>query len=169
MKFHPILLMLLVSSLFNMVAVHAADKLTKKIRRDGRYEAVVMTAATPDFDKANWFLPKPDGTYDAGADTAAKVLAHFHLQDKDRTKEGILVTSYTHSIPETPKEKKLMSLHLLKIYKHKPWRDAENKLVDELVTACTKEGIPVWINTTMDMADLFSVKLLTDPKLTLKK
>lgn len=147
----------------------AADKLTKKIRRDGRYEAVVLTVATPNFDKATWFLPKPDGTYDAGADTAAEVLAHFHRQDKDRIKEGILLNSNTHSIPDSPKEKKLMSLHLLKIYSLKTWRDAENKLVNELVVACNKEGIPVWINTTNDMADLFSVKLLTDPKLTLKK
>ena len=147
----------------------AADKPTKKIRRDGRYEAVVLTEANPNFDKANWFLPKPDGTYDAAAHTAAEVLAHFHHQDKDRTKEGILIHSNTHSIPDTPKEKKLMSLHLLKIYGHKPWRDAENKLVDELVTACNKEGIPVWINLTNDKADLFSVRLLTDPLLTLKK
>jgi hypothetical protein len=151
------------------LAAAAADKLTKKIRMDGRYIAVVMTVATPNFDKATWFLPKPNGTYDAGADTAAEVLAHFHRQDKDRTKDGILLNSYTHSIPDTPKEKKLMSLHLLKIYGLKTWRDAENKLVDELVAACNKEGIPVWINTTMDMGDLFSVKLLTDPKLTLKK
>ncbi len=169
MKFHPILLMLFVSSLFHAGAVHAADKITKKIHREGRYIAVVMTVATPNFDQASWFLPKPEGTYDAGADNAAEVLAHFHRQDKARTKEGILVNSYTHSIPDTPKEKKMMSLHLLKIYSLKAWRDAENRLVDELVAACNQEGIPVWINTTMEMGDLFSVKLLTDPKLTLKK
>ena len=55
-------------------------------------------------------------------------------------------------------------------YRLKAWRDAENKLVEALVTEANKEGVPVWINTTRYVGNrVATFQLLTDPKLTLKK
>ena len=164
MKFYPIFLILLLSSLFDVCAVESP---IKKIRAKEKYSAV--TTSAPSLDLASWFIPNEAGTFDAGCSNAVEVLAHYRTKPVQFIKDGIFVVSYTHSIPLTDKEKKKMSPHLLMLVQHKPWRDAENKLVDELVTAANKEGIPVWINVTMDMAGLYPNKLLTDPKLTLKK
>ncbi len=164
MKFPLIILMLLVSGL---VSVRAVEPPTKKIRTKEKYTAVTMTA--PSLDSASWFIPNEEGTFDAGFKNAAEVMAHYRTKPVQYIKDGIFVVSYTHSIPLTDKEKKKMSPHLLMLVQHKPWRDAENKLVDELVAAANKEGVPVWINVTMDMKGLYPSKLLTDPKLTLKK
>lgn len=150
-----------------LTVLNAAEPPTKKVRGNERYTAVTLTPVTQ--DASSWFIPNEQGSYELGADTAAEVIAHYHTKPASWTKDGIFVVSYTHSIPLSDKEKKIMSAHILKLVQHQPWRDAENKLVDELVAAANKEGIPVWINVTNDMGGLFTVKLLTDPTLTLKK
>lgn len=162
---HSLLLLLCIS--WCLPASNAAEPPTKKVRSNEKYTAVTMTPVSQ--DSSSWFIPNEQGSYEMGADTAAEVIAHYRTKPAQRIKDGIFVVSYTHSIPQTDKEKKIMSAHILKLIQHQPWREAENKLVDELVAAANKEGIPVWINVTNDMAGLYQNKLLTDPKLTLKK
>jgi hypothetical protein len=167
MKRHPILLILLVSSLLHLTVLHAGDAPTRTMSFLGKYQAVTMSAVT--LDAATWFIPNEDGKFEAGFKHADEVIAHYLTKPAERISDGIFVVSYTHSIPLTDEEKKRMSPHLLKLVEHKPWRDAENKLVDELVAAANKEGIAVWINVTLNMAGQYQNKLLTDPKMTRRK
>ncbi|WP_395736228.1 hypothetical protein [Prosthecobacter sp.] len=167
MKPHTTLLILLVGFVFHLTALHAEEVPTMTMSFLGKYQAVTMTAVS--LDSASWFVPNEDGKYEAGFDHADELIAHYRTKPAERISDGIFVVSYTHSIPFTEEEKKRMSPHLLKLSQHKPWRDAENKLVDELVAAANKEGIPVWINTSLNMAGTYQNKLLTDPKLTLRK
>jgi hypothetical protein len=63
-----------------------------------------------------------------------------------------------------------MNPQLTKLYRLKEWREAENKLVADLVAEANKQGVPVWINLTRFVGNrLATFQLLTDPKLTLKK
>ena len=150
-------------------ALTAAEPPTKRLRLDECYH--VWTASNSDpFDEAHWLIFNRQGKYDASPDTPAQVVDHYRKQDPKFSKNGIIVFSNTHSIPDTKDETKTMNPHMAKLYRLKVWRDAENKLVEELVLEANKQGVPVWINLTRRVGDrLATFQLLTDPKLTLKK
>lgn len=161
-------LLLLVFSFF-LSPAGAADKPVTKRMRWGYY--YVTPRWTNDaFSDAEWWIPNRNGRYDASPKTGAGVITHYRLQDPDWTKNGVIVISPFHSIPDTKNEQKAINDFQLKLYRLKEWREAEDKLVNELVVEANKQGVPVWINTTRYVGNqMATFQLLTDPKLTLKK
>ncbi|WP_377167128.1 hypothetical protein [Prosthecobacter fluviatilis] len=160
------MLLLLTCCLMN-VAAEAGEVMTQRVASNEKYTAVTMS--DPSLNLASWFVPNELGRYDKGFTKAADLIEHFRRQPAERTDMGIFVVSYTHSVVLNEESKKRMSSHLLRLLDYKPWREAENELVQELVDAANREGIPVWINFTNDMRGPYPNKLLTDPKRTLKK
>ncbi len=166
MSLNSKLFLLLVGSFLN-VAAWAGEVKTMKIHVNEKYTAVTMSA--PSLNSATWFVPNEKGAIDKGFKNAADLIEHYRSKPAERIDDGIFIMSYTHSIVLNDEAKKRMSSHLLRLIDYKPWRVAENQLVQELVDAANKEGIPVWINFTNDLTGYYPNKLLTDPKLTLKK
>lgn len=148
----------------------AADKpVTKRLRMDECFNAHTNVAAET-LDAANWMIFNQQGRLEDMPETPAALIALYRAHDPKRTRNGVIVFSNTHSIPDEKKETESMSPQLTKLYRLKAWRDAENKLVEALVTEANKEGVPVWINTTRYVGNrVATFQLLTDPKLTLKK
>lgn len=157
----------LLSLLFVVPTVIAADAPVKRVRFDLELYSAHASLAVD--NSASWIVFNTRGTYDAGPNNAAELLVHYKGVPDKRKKNGLLVCSHTHSVPLTEKEKKFMTPHVIGRFANKEWRDNENKLVEELVALANKEGVPVWINITSDFRGVVSFKLLTDPKLTLKK
>lgn len=150
-------------------ALAAAEPPTKKLRLDECYN-VWTGPATEALDEAKWMIFNRQGRFDASPETPAGVLDHYRKQDPKFSKNGIIVFSNSHSIPDTKKETETMNPQIAKLFRLKAWRDAENKLVKELVAEANKQGVPVWINLTRFVGNrLATFQLLTDPKLTLKK
>jgi hypothetical protein len=148
----------------------AADKpVTKRLRLDECFNAHTNVAAET-LDAANWMIFNQQGRLEDMPETPAALIALYRAHDPKRTRNGIIVFSNTHSIPDEKNETKTMSPQLAKLYRLKAWRDAENKLVEALVTEANREGLPVWINTTRYVGNrVATFQLLTDPKLTLNK
>ncbi|MFM2167761.1 MAG: hypothetical protein RIS79_2132 [Verrucomicrobiota bacterium] len=160
--------LLLVAVLFTGF-LPAAEPPSKRLRLDECYH-VWTGPATEALDEAKWMIFDRQGRFDASPDTAAAVLDHYRKQDPKLTKHGLIVFSNSHSIPDTREETKTMNPQLTKLYRLKEWREAENKLVADLVAEANKQGVPVWINLTRFVGNrLATFQLLTDPKLTLKK
>jgi len=160
------LLLSLATFIFVVTNVSAADPPTRRVRLNEFYTVIPM-ATTAQMDVAQWIVANPQqGNH--RADNASRLLAHFQSLPAKDQKNGIFVYSSTHSIELTDKEKTKVAPRQLELLNHKVWREAENKLVDELVVAANTEGGPVWI-LQRGSGELHTYKLLTDPKLTLKK
>ena len=162
-------LLLLVFNLF-LSPVGAADKpVTKKMRLDEFFSANTNVASEK-LDEANWMIFNLKGRLEAMPETPAALITLYRADEPKRTRNGIIVFSNTHSIPDTKAETESMGPQLAKLYRLKEWREAENKLVEALVAEANKEGIPVWVNATRYVGNrLATFQLLTDPKLILKK
>ncbi len=146
--------------------VSAADAPTKRVRLNEFY-TVIPTATTAQMDIAAWIAANPQqGNH--RAESASQLLTHFKSQPAKNLKNGIFVYSSTHSLELTDKEKASAAPRLLDLMNNKVWREAENKLIDALVAASNTEGVPVWV-LLRGTGELHTYKLLTDPKLTLKK
>ena len=151
------------------LSLHAAEPVTKRLRMDECYN-IRSNPSSEALDEANWLIFNRQGKFDASPDTPAAVIDHYRKQDPKFSKNGILIYSISHSIPDTKKETETMNPQVAKLYRLKSWRDAENKLVEDLVTEANKQGVPVWVTTTRFVGNrLATFQLLTDPKLTLKK
>lgn len=162
-------LLLLVFSLFLNPAGAADKPVTKRMRLDECFN-VCTDPSTVALDEAHWMIFDRQGHFESRPETPAEVIDQYRKHDPKRTKNGIIVFSNTHSIPDKKEETKTMSAQLTKMYRLKAWREAENKLVDSLVAEANKEGIAVWINTTRYVGNrVATFQLLTDPNLTLKK
>jgi hypothetical protein len=159
-RFHGIL------ALLWCLHLQAADAPTKRARLNEFYTVVPM-AATPQMDTANWMVTD-QAAGNPTADTAAALIAHFKKMPAKEQKDGMFIYSATHSIELTDKKQNRLPQRQQELLNDKVWRAAENKLVDELVAAANKEGIPVWV-LFRATGELHTYKLLTDPKLTLKK
>lgn len=153
---------------FFALSLHAAEPVTKRLHMDECY--TISTAANEALDEGHWLIFNRLGKFDASLDTAVQAIDHYRKQDPKFSKNGIIIHSNTHSIPDTKKETETMNPQVAKLYRLKSWRDAENKLVEELVAEANKQGVPVWVNTTRFVGNrLATFQLLTDPNLTLKK
>ncbi|HBJ82716.1 MAG TPA: hypothetical protein DDZ88_02350 [Verrucomicrobiales bacterium] len=151
---------------FFATSIIAADAPTKRVRLNEFYTVIPM-ATSPQMDVANWMVANQQQG-NPSADSADQLLANFKSQAVKDLKNGIFVYSITHSVELTDKEKAKAAPRQLELLNDKVWREAENKLVSELVTAANTEGIPVWA-LLRGTGELHTYKLLTDPKLTLKK
>jgi hypothetical protein len=101
--------------------------------------------------KATWIDFNRQGDFEAGPENGEEVLEHFARKPETLRKRGIFVYSKTHSVPFTEKEKRQMTSYLQKLHQNPQWRESENALVQELVTACQEKEIPVWINISSDI------------------
>jgi|GEM_PF-4400641 len=146
--------------------LQAADVPTKRARLNEFYTAIPM-ATSPQMNVANWMVAH-QAQGNLSADTAAQLIIHFKAQPAKDQKNGIFIYSATYSIELTDKEKTKLPQRQKELLDDKVWRAAENKLVEELVAGANKEGIPVWV-LVRGTGELYTYKLLTDPKLTLKK
>lgn len=148
----------------------AADKpVTRRLRMDECFH-VWVTPANEACDEAHWMIFNDQNRFEASPETPAALITYYRGVEATRTKNGLIIYSKTHSIPDEKDEIKTMNAFQLKLYRLKAWRDAENKLLETLVTEANKEGVPVWINTTRYVGNrVATFQLLTDPKLTLKK
>ncbi|MFO1482152.1 MAG: hypothetical protein U1F71_02200 [Verrucomicrobiaceae bacterium] len=144
----------------------AADPPTKRVRLNENFTIIPM-ATSAAMDAANWMVANQQQG-NPTSDTAAQLLAQFKALPPKDQKNGIFIYSITHSIQLTDKEKAKAAPRQLEMLNDKVWRGAENKLVDELVTAANSAGTPVWV-LVEGTGELHTYKLLTDPKLTLKK
>jgi hypothetical protein len=162
-------MVLLAFSLLSSPAGAVDKPVTKRLRMDECFH-VWVSPANEACDEAKWMIFSQDNRFEASPDTCAALIAYYRGKDAKFTKNGLILFSNSHSIPDEKDETKTMSPFLLKLYRLKAWRDAENKLVEALVTEANKEGVPVWINTTRYVGNrVATFQLLTDPKLTLKK
>lgn len=151
---------------FFVTNIAVADAPTKRVRLNEFYTVIPM-ATSPQMDVANWMVSNQQQG-NPGADSAAQLLANFKAQGAKSLKNGIFIYSATHSIELTDKEKAKAAPRQLELLNNKTWRDAENKLVNELVVSANIEGIPVWV-LVRGSGEFHTYKLLSDPKLTLKK
>ena len=158
--------LLLTLIVFHATCIIAADAPTKRVRLNEFYTVIPMSTS-PQMDSANWIVADQEQG-NSSVDSAVELLANFKSQPAKNKKNGIFVYSITHSFELTEKEKTRAAPRLIEMLNDKVWREAENKLVSELVTAANTEGIPVW-TLLRGTGEFHTYKLLTDPKLTLKK
>lgn len=152
--------------LFLGLHLQAADAPTKRARLN-EYYTVVPMATSPQMDTAQWMVTD-QAAGNPTAETAVDLITHFKTTPVKDQKDGIFIYSATHSIELTDKMKDRLPQRQQELLDDKVWRAAENKLVDGLVAAANTDGIPVWV-LVRGTGDLHTYKLLTDPKLTLKK
>lgn len=143
--------------------------------RHDEYFTLIPGATDAQENVGTWSISDPEKG-NSGADDAKGVLAAFKQTSPKRAKEGMFIYSQTHSMEWSDKDKvKYAASRQVQLLNNKVWREAENKLVAELVTAANAanaEGVPVWAlvrGSGSGTSGLYTYKLLTDPKLTLKK
>lgn len=151
--------------------LQAADAPTKRVRHD-EFFTLIPAATDAQMNVGDWSISDPEKG-NSGADDAKGVLAAFKQTSPKRAKEGIFIYSQTHSMEWSDKDKaKYAASRQVQLLNNKVWREAENKLVEELVVAANAEGVPVWAlvrGASSGASGLHTYKLLTDAKLTLKK
>ena len=85
------------------------------------------------------------------ATSAQELIQHFSTQPDEKKRRGIFIYSFTYRVPDTEEERKWRPTRDWKLYYNEAWRKAEAKLIDDLVTACKKEKIKVYVNLTSNM------------------
>ncbi len=166
----PTIIMRLLKLLLPLLLVQitsAADVPTKRVRLNDFYTVIPMPR-NQQMDSSWWGLKAALNAASAGADTCDELVSHFRGADAPATKHGVFVHSYTHSTHYSQTELKKLPQSILDQLNHQAWRELENKMVSDLVAIGNKEGIPVWI-LVRATGEMYTYKLITDPKLTFKK
>lgn len=102
------------------------------------------------YENPRWGTRNSDGKLGGAADTE-EVLQHFSKQSDEKKRRGIFIYSFTYRVPDTEEERRWRSTRDWKLYYDEAWRKAEAKLIDDLVIACKKEKIKVYVNLTSNM------------------
>jgi hypothetical protein len=102
------------------------------------------------YENPSWGTRDSKGKH-GGATNAQEVIKHFSTQPDEKKKRGIFIYSFTYRVPDTEEEKSVRPTRDWKLYYNKAWRKAEAQLIQDLVTACKKEKIKVYVNLTSNM------------------
>lgn len=153
-------------------SLQAAEAPTKRVRAN-EFFTIAPGAEGTDKKIGLWLIFDSELKRGLKAENAQLLLTAYNQANPKRTKNGIFVYSLTHSMEWTAQEKaKYASSLTEQLRNDKEWLAAESKLVDELVKEANMEGVPVWVllrGSSWGANALGTYKLLTDPKLTLKK
>jgi hypothetical protein len=85
------------------------------------------------------------------ATNAQELIAHFSKQTDEKKRRGIFIYSFTYRVPDTDEERKWRPTRDWKLYYNKAWRKAEAELIQDLVAACKREKIPLYVNLTSNL------------------
>lgn len=102
------------------------------------------------YDTPSWGTINSEGKMGQATD-AEEVLQHFSKQSDEKKRRGIFIYSFTYRVPDTEEERRWRSTRDWKLYYNEAWRKAEAELIADLVTACKKEKIKVYVNLTSNM------------------
>ncbi|WP_395742316.1 hypothetical protein [Prosthecobacter sp.] len=105
-----------------------------------------------------WIIVLPDRSANGSHSTAAVIRAYQQLPDERRKKGIILFGSLTH-LKKAQLNQKNMTPFQLKMYKNAEWLKARTAFVGELVAACDKAGIDLWVNTNLGSDDIHFIRL----------
>lgn len=116
-----------------------------------------------DETKAIWIVTDlKDSKLNFTADNAQELLTHYLGQPESKQKKGIFIYSKSFAIPDTPEERRWMSMYLQQLYDDPVWRKSESDLVDKLMKACVSEQVPLYVNMSINLQGNW--KVLNEPK-----
>ncbi len=109
-----------------------------------------------------WFEIKPDGT--GGLDYATPDLLKLYQKlPSHRKQKGITILGSLTHLRDLEKGKSMMTPFQWKCYQDPEWLKAKKAFVEELVQACDKAKIPLWINTALGGQDIPYTRLSPRP------
>ncbi len=115
--------------------------------------------------EVQWSVPdpgnKPGGQF-KGTDlySPAEIIAHFRSLPPARTARGIFITGELTHLADLEASKAQMSdYQITKLITDPKWMAAHRKSIQELVQACEKEKIDLWINLNLGVKNLRFQKL----------
>ena len=105
-----------------------------------------------------WAIVLPDRTANETSSTSGVVRLYNQLPD-DRKKKGVvLFNSLTH-LENIPLGKKAMTAFQVKMYEDGDWLKAKKAAVAELVQACDKAQVDLWVNTNLGGGEIHFIRL----------
>lgn len=110
----------------------------------------VIIDCDANYENPSWGTTNFDGK-PGGATDAEELLQHFSKQTDEKKRRGIFIYSFTYRVPDTEEEKSVRPTRDWKLYYNEKWRKAEAELIQDLVAACKKEKIPVYVNLSSNM------------------
>ena len=102
------------------------------------------------YDNPSWGTRNSEGKHEGAAD-AEELLQHFSKQTDEKKRRGIFIYSFTYRVPDTEEEKSVRPTRDWKLYYNEKWRKAEAELIADLVAACKREKIIVYVNLTSNL------------------
>jgi hypothetical protein len=109
-----------------------------------------------------WFEIKPDGT--GGLDySSADLLKLYQKLPPHRKQKGIIIFGSLTHLQDLKKARSNMTPFQWKCYQDPGWLKAKKAFVEELVQACDKAKIPLWINIVLGGQDIPYTRLSPRP------
>ncbi|WP_395746141.1 hypothetical protein [Prosthecobacter sp.] len=111
-----------------------------------------------------WLVPEPglktgDLFKGGSCDTPAELIAHFRTLPAARTSRGIFITNEVTHLDDMAVAQDELSDYQKTLVTNPEWMAGRRKSIQELVAACEKEKIDLWINVNLGAKKLRFRKL----------